>query len=272
MSTDASPSEEQSTATAFDSIFQRLASSAVVGEIWRTAFADEYPEYASPFSFVTRSELGTLLNAVGLAPSDRLVDLGCGCGGPGLFLAARTGAALDGIDTSAAAVECAEAAATRMGMGERAQFHVADAASTGLPSALSSGVVSIDAMQLMPAPRAVVAEAARLLRSGGVFAFTTWCLSEPWRNRVVVPDYRPLLEDEGFQVLSYAEPDGWRERQLCVYRLTLERRSILEAEVGQSVASLLAAEAEAAPEAIAKSTRVLAVARLPDGSTTYGET
>ena len=122
-------------------------------------------------------------------------------------------------------------------------------------------------MQLMPAPAAVIAEAARLLRPGGIFAFTTWCLSEPWRNRAVIPDYRPLLEEQGFTVLSYSEPNGWRERQLCVYRLTRERRSELEAEVGTSVANLLVAEAEAAPEALAKSARVIAVARLRTNTT-----
>jgi SAM-dependent methyltransferase len=205
--------------------------------------------------------------ALRVGPSHRLIDLGCGCGGPGLYLAAHTGACLDGIDTSAVAVEFAAAAAAQLNMGARARFHVADAATTGLPSASYAGAVSIDAMQLMPAPAAVIAEAARLLQPGGIFAFTTWCLSEPWRNRAVVPDYRPLLEEQGFTVLSYSEPNGWRERQLCVYRLTHERRSELEAEVGTSVANLLVAEAEAAPEALAKSARVIAVARLPANTT-----
>lgn len=48
---------------------------------------------------------------------------------------------------------------------------------------------------------------------------------------------------------------------------TRERRSELEAEVGASVANLLVAEAEAAPEALAKSARVIAVARLPANTT-----
>ena len=266
MPTSHTPLEALSAAAAFDEIFQRIAASTVVRTIWRVAFADEYSDQASPFSFVTRTELNTLAAALEVEGSHRLVDLGCGCGGPGLFLAARTGALLDGIDTSAVAVELAAAAATQLNYSDRARFHVADAAATGLRSAWYTGAVSIDALQLMPAPCAVIAEAARLLQPGGIFAFTTWSLSEPWRNRAVVPDYRPLLEEQGFNVLSYAEPKGWRERQLCVYRLTRERSSELEAEVGASVASLLVAEATAAPEALAKGGRVVGVARVPANS------
>jgi SAM-dependent methyltransferase len=254
-------------AAAFDELFRRSASSTVLREIWRTVFAQEYPEHASPFSFVTRTELTALAQAFGVAPSARLVDLGCGCGGPGLCLATDCGAALDGVDISAVAVELATAAALQRNMGDRARFHVADAASTGLSTASYTGAVSIDALQLMPAPATVIAEAARLLQPGGIFAFTTWCLPEPWRNRAVVPDYRPLLEAQGFAVLSYSEPRDWRERQLGVYRLTRERRSELEAEVGASVAALLVAEAEAAPDAVAKSSRVISVAHLPAART-----
>ena len=262
MSTSATQLEARSTAAGFDELFRRIASSTVVREIWRTALAEEYPELANPFSFVTRTELSTLAAAIGVKPSQRLVDIGCGCGGPGLLLAAHAGASLDGIDISAVAVDLATASAAQRNMSSHARFHVADAATTGLPSASYTGAVSIDALQLMPAPVAVIAEVARLLQPGGTFAFTTWCLSEPWRNRAVVPDYRPLLEAQGFAVLSYSEPDNWRERQLHVYRLTRERSSELETEVGASIARLLVAEAEAAPDALAKSSRIVAIARL----------
>ena len=263
MSTSSTGLGASSNAAAFDELFRRIASSTVLREIWRTAFAEEYPEHASPFSFVTRTELSTLAAAFKVEPSQRLVDLGCGCGGPGLYLASNDSASLDGIDISAVAVQLATEAALQRSMSSRARFHVADAASTGLPTASYTGVVSIDAMQLMPAPAKVIAEAARLLQPGGTLAFTTWCLPEPWRNRAVVPDYRPLLEAQGLEILSYAEPSNWRERQLRVYELTRERSTELEAEVRSSVARLLVAEAEAAPEALAKSTRIIAVARLP---------
>jgi ubiquinone/menaquinone biosynthesis C-methylase UbiE len=248
--------------TAFDEIFRRIASSHVIQDIWRTAFGDEYPEQASPFSFVTRTEMRALSGALKIAASQRLVDLGCGCGGPGLVIAGHAGAFLDGVDTSAVATMVACGEAVRLGMSGRASFHVADAAATGLPGASYAGALSVDALQLMPQPEAVISEVARLLSPGGIFAFTTWCLSEPWRNRVVISDYRRVLEQQGFQVLSYTEPIGWRERQLEVYQLTRERGAQLEEDLGKYVTGLLVAEAEAAPEAITKSTRVVVAARL----------
>ena len=149
-------------------------------------------------------------------------------------------------------------------MTERATFVVADAANTGLAAASFGGVLSVDALQLMPKPADVLTEAVRLLVPGGVIAFTTWSLSKPWRNRVAVPDYRCLLQELGLEVLSYASSQGWRERQEAVYRLIRERVTDLEREVGSAVSRLLIEEAEAAPEALPLSTRVIAVARRPD--------
>jgi hypothetical protein len=40
-----------------------------------------------PFSFVSAALLGHLARALGLSPGETLVDLGCGRGGPGLWLA-----------------------------------------------------------------------------------------------------------------------------------------------------------------------------------------
>ena len=77
----------------------------------------------------------------------------------------------------------------------------------------------------------------------------------------VVPDYCPLPEASGFEVLAYDEPVGWLERQLRVYELIRERRTELDAEIGSEAGSLLLSEAERAPDALTKSKRVRIVAR-----------
>jgi hypothetical protein len=91
---------------------------------------------------------------------------------------------------------------------------------------------------------------------------TTWSFSEPWRGRAVIPDYRPLLEESGFEVLAYDEPDGWKARQLQVYESMRKRRAELEADVGATASGLLLDEAENAPAAVAKSRRIRIVAQL----------
>lgn len=246
--------------TDFDAIYRRIAGSQVVREIWRAAFGDAYPDAASPFSFVTRDELQTVADALASLQVRRVVDLGCGCGGPGLVVARQLGAALDGVDLSAVALQQAATTARQLGWQDRARFHQADAAATGLAGGAWDAVLSFDALQLMPEPESALAEAARLLRPGGRFAFTTWTLRSAWRGRAVLPDHRPLLQRHGFQVLRYDEPAGWQQRQRSVYRLTAARRDALEAELGADVAGLLVAEALAAPEALDLGQRVLGVA------------
>jgi SAM-dependent methyltransferase len=257
-----SSSKSANTGLTFDELYARIVSSAVLGDIWRTAFGPEYPEEASPFSFVTRTDLNALSQALSLGPTQRFVDLGCGCGGPGLFIAKHTGASLLGVDTSSVAIAQSLALAERLGLQSQVTFQQSDAAATNLASGTFDGALCIDLLQMTPRPVAVLKEIARLLRPGSRLGLTTWTLSEPWRGRAVVPDYRPLLELSGFDVLAHDEPDCWKERQLQVYELIRERRTELEAGLGAEAASLLLGEAERAPEALAKSQRVRVVARL----------
>jgi SAM-dependent methyltransferase len=246
----------------FDDLYARIVASAVLKDIWRVAFGSEYPDEASPFSFVTRTDLAALLHALALDSAHRLVDLGCGCGGFAVHIAQQTGATVVGIDTSTVAIAQAQALAERRGLRSRATFLESDAAATPLPAHIFDGALCLDALQMMPKPAAVLAEIARLLRPGGKVGLTTWSFSEPWRGRAVIPDYRPLLEESGFEVLACDEPDGWKARQLQVYDLMRKRRSELEVDLGATASGLLLDEAENAPAALAKSRRVRIVAQL----------
>lgn len=94
--------------------------------------------------------------------SGRAVDLGCGTG-----LAARHLAALGyevvGVDLSAAMLLRAE----RRGRLARDRCLRADAANTGLPDAAFDVALVSNVLQLHPAPREALDEAARLVRPGG---------------------------------------------------------------------------------------------------------
>lgn len=100
--------------------------------------------------------------ARGAAPREA-VDLGCGTG-----LAARAlseaGSSVAGVDASAAML----ARASRRRRLARAVR--ADAAATGLPAASADAVVASNLLHLHPDPAAVLDEARRVLRPGGVVA------------------------------------------------------------------------------------------------------
>src|SRR6185312_4503070 len=111
------------TDSAWREIFERTYTpdaSMVEERIWRDVFGKEYPEGLDPYSFVSRSELEQIALATKIGDGATLVDLGCGRGGAGLWVAGRTGATLVGIDIADAALAAARRRAA--GLGLRATF------------------------------------------------------------------------------------------------------------------------------------------------------
>jgi SAM-dependent methyltransferase len=140
--------------------------------LWSEAMGDQYPAEVDPFSSCTWSLLGQMVAALRLPPGGRLVDLGCGRGGPGLWLARALSASLIGIDFSQVAVELAgQRASEFLGPG-RAEFRRATFERTGLPDASVDGAVSVDALPFAADRVAALREALRILVPGGRLAVT----------------------------------------------------------------------------------------------------
>jgi SAM-dependent methyltransferase len=120
------------TATGFDEAFAAIAASPGIRRVWRTVDPDLPPEI-EPFRFVSGGLLRHVAQALALSPGQTLVDLGCGRGGPGLWLAQSQGASLIGVDFSAVAVQQANERAALFGLADTARFVMGDLAATGLP-------------------------------------------------------------------------------------------------------------------------------------------
>ena len=218
----------------------------------RAVFGDEYPEGLDTHSYVTRSELRRFAHEVQVAPGDTLIDLACGRGGPGLFIAAETGAELIGVDISDSAVDAARARARAISLDQRAVFRVGTFEDTGLKTAAGDALMSVDSLLFTPDKRRAIAEMARVCRLGGRLVFTSWDYHTQPRGRPPqVDDHRPLLRDAGFEVLAYDETEGWRDVQQRHCDLMLEHVDALAAEDGSDPDELRAAfeEMEATWEA-----------------------
>ena len=226
--------------------------SELLASIWRDAYADDYPEDADPFGFVTLGDLEALLAALRLEPSSTLLDIGCGRGGPGLWIARRAECKLIGADIVAEAVAHANQLKLRFGLDDAARFVVGSFSATGLAAASVDAIVSIDAFWMVLDKAAALQEMARVLSPGGRFAMTTW-----------VPPYMDLqtmLEDAGLRMLSCQETPRWQERQLAVYAGILRHRAELPAAIGDAATALLVAEAQQAPARLHVAPRSMLVA------------
>jgi hypothetical protein len=71
----------------FDALHVAASGRGLSSRLRAEAFGDEYPVEVDPSSSCTWSVLGEMVKALRLRPDDVLVDLGCGRGGTGLWLA-----------------------------------------------------------------------------------------------------------------------------------------------------------------------------------------
>jgi SAM-dependent methyltransferase len=86
-------------------------------------------ELAPLDQFHTRGLLATaeLARAAGLEPSSRVLDLGCGLGGPARYIAASFGCQVTGVDLSPEFIHAATYLTARCGLSDRVVFQAADA-------------------------------------------------------------------------------------------------------------------------------------------------
>jgi ubiquinone/menaquinone biosynthesis C-methylase UbiE len=216
--------QENPTAAEFDEVFSVAAGSDGVRRVWELA-APGLPDEIEPFSFVSVELLRHVMRALGLSPGQVLVDLGCGRGGPGLWLAREARVSLVGVDFSAVAVGQAGGRAELFGMSGLARFAVGDLTDTGLPTGCADGVVSVDAFHFAADPAAAAAEARRVLRAGRRLVLTNWQAKVPGdtrlprRSRV---DWLPLLRAAGFADVEVENRAEWHELYTGVYRVALE--------------------------------------------------
>ena len=234
-------------------------SSGVQERIWRDAFGSEYPEGVDPYSYITRSELERFVRELRLEPGQRLVDVGCGRGGAGLWVAAASKARLTGIDIAETALVAARQRASAMGAD--AEFRRGEFEATGLPDAFADGVMSVDALLFTPSKADALAELRRILKPGGRLVFTTWDYhSQPVNRPPQVPDHRPLLEAAGFDVRSYDTTDRWRDYAEATNEGLVRSVEELAAESGEAPDEVRAGVVEMIATFDTMERRILAVA------------
>jgi ubiquinone/menaquinone biosynthesis C-methylase UbiE len=151
------------------------------------------------------------------------VDLCC-CSGAGMrFLVRfRNVARMQGVDATAAVIERGRRRCDTEGLGRQIAFTLADVCDTGLPAAGADFVWGEDAWCYVTDKTRLIAEAVRLLKPGGLIAFTDWVDGRhgftdgeaeryhrfmKFSNTLGIDDYRALLAEHGCEVLV-AEDTG----------------------------------------------------------------
>jgi ubiquinone/menaquinone biosynthesis C-methylase UbiE len=171
------------TAADFNKAFSAAAASPGIRRVWELAMPD-LPPQVEPFSFISAGLLRHVTQNLDLSPGQLLADLGCGRGGPGLWIARQARSSVVGVDFSPVAVEHATLRAALFGLAGRTRFVVGDLCRTGLPDASVDAAVSIDAFHFAADPAAAAAEACRILRPGRRLVLTNWQPKTPGDARL----------------------------------------------------------------------------------------
>lgn len=116
-----------------------------------------------------------LAEKAGIAPGMTGIDLCC-CNGAGMRFLVRFHkvARMHGVDATETVVRRGRGRCEAEGLADRITFTLADACNTGLPGANADFVWGEDAWCYVLDKNQLIAEAVRLVKPGGIIAFTDW--------------------------------------------------------------------------------------------------
>jgi SAM-dependent methyltransferase len=142
---------------------------AVLARVRREAFGEDIGQN----SWLTADECRTYCAWLQLCPTSHVLEVGCGAGGPALFIARTTGAWVTGVDINTHGIAAANAMAHDLQLEARVQFAQADA-SGPLPFAVAQfdALLCIDVINHLPDRLRVLQEWRRLVKPAGRILFT----------------------------------------------------------------------------------------------------
>lgn len=225
----------------FDQLYTILPHSPTFRYICRETWQDEYPEELEASGYLTWTDLRKIVRQCRVAQGQTLLDVACGLGGVGLWIAHETGASLVGFDLSPVAIASARERAQSMGLRQRTTFLVADVMATGWAPTSFDGAICIDAFVNFQDKTVAAAEIARLLRPQARFVFIAYDYTGPPQRAASAPfipqvsDHHQLLQDVGFVVDTYEAIPNWKYFYQTFYEYIFVYQEALIAEMGDII-------------------------------------
>jgi SAM-dependent methyltransferase len=231
----------------YDAVYRAWSSSPRFHHTWAHHAVDgQIAPGFEHLSFNTVDDLRRFVAELRLPRGGSLLDVACGAGGPGVWVARESNVPLVGIDVSRVGIALARQRAIdhRTGAG----FAVASATSLPLNDACIAGAMSIDSLQYVPDKRAAFDEVARVLLPHARFVFTAFELDPervtglPVLGVDPVADYAPPLQASGFDVATYEGTPHWEQRLEAAYSAVIAAQDVLRPEMGDEAIDALLLE------------------------------
>jgi SAM-dependent methyltransferase len=194
------------------------------------------PEILAPIDQFHTRGLPATKAQMALSPptaDTRVLDLGCGVGGPARFLAATYGCRVTGIDLTEEYVSAAAMLTERCGLSHLADFRRGDAMDLPFPDAAFDMAISQNVTMNIADKPGFYAEACRVLRPGGIYSSTD-AIAGP--KAVDVPLVYPLPWAREPSI-SFLAPQNEMEAAMASAGFRIREWRDVTAEVVESVQS-----------------------------------
>ncbi|KAF2863737.1 hypothetical protein K470DRAFT_254630 [Piedraia hortae CBS 480.64] len=119
---------------------------------------------------------------MGMHEGQRVLDVGCGVGGPAREIAKFTGASIVGLNNNDYQIQRATAYTQREGLADRVSFVKGDFMQMSFPDNSFDAVYAIEATVHAPSLEGVYSEIFRVLKPGGVFGVYEWLMTAKYDN------------------------------------------------------------------------------------------
>ncbi len=159
----------------------------------------------------------------------RVLDVGCGLGGPDHLLASDYGATVVGIDLEEQLIERARATAVELGVDNQTEFLVVEAGPLTFPAASFDVVLSSGAFTQIAEKQDIFAECLRVLKPGGALTSYEWMKSEGEYSEDMlyffelegltyamdtIENHGTILQDAGFSDIELTDASDWYRQEV----------------------------------------------------------
>jgi 27-O-demethylrifamycin SV methyltransferase len=143
----------------------------MVTDMWKEFMGDNlhfgyFESEDMELSRATELMIERMLDLCDISENSRILDVGCGIGGPAIYLHEKFKCAIDGISTSERGVEIANQASADKGY-DKVRFKVADGVDNRFPANTFDMVWIMETSHLIQDKKGLFGECSRVLKKGG---------------------------------------------------------------------------------------------------------
>lgn len=196
--------------TSVDGVLRGLAKEGVAGTVTAADLYTRSLDCQNLGGFEMLGRIAALAaEHAALDGTSRVLDVGCGVGGPGRYLADRFGCAVIGVDLLPERIQAAATLTQMVSLTERVTYRQADAVDLPLSDATFDQAWMLDASVHVADKKGLFRELARVLKPQGLLVLHDHIGPLPASMRPVTRD-APYIAPSLLQMVRYSEGAGVR--------------------------------------------------------------